>query len=378
MRTTEKSKIGILSMFYNSTNYGGILQAYALIRYLKINGYRAEQICYNLYSAYSLNKRIKIIIKKYLQIISNPRNIKLYRKIEKRNKIVVRAANRLVPHSEKVYKEKNIGCCINQYSMFITGSDQVWHGEWPAYFLAFVPKTFKKIAYAVSTGKSTFTMSELEKIRNYSRDFTAISVREADTLSIFRESLNKKQIELVLDPTLLLSVEEWNDIVAPRKLSDRYLFCYFLGSDIKLRNLAIEYAKTKNIKIVTIPHMQQRIEPHDIDFGDIQEYGARPQDFLSYIRYAEAVFTDSFHASIFSNIFHVQYYVFGRAEQREMGNRIETLTNMFHSESHFINKEEDFTLEFIQSLCDIDYTKEMKDFTEMQERSRSFIIHAIS
>lgn len=377
MKKKEESKIGIISMFYNSTNYGGILQSYALVRYLEINGYKAEQICYNLYSIYSLKKRMKIYIKKYLQIASDHRNIKIYRRINKRNKFVIRTANKLVPHSRKVYKEKNIKKCIKDYSLFITGSDQVWHGEWPAFFLNFVPDTKKKIAYAVSTGKSYLTKDQIEIIINYVQSFTAISVREVDTLEILETFLKEKQIEMALDPTLLLSANDWNIITASQRYKEKYLFCYFLGPNKKMRNLATEYAKIKNLKIVTIPHMQQRIEPNDIDFGDMQIYDCGPKDFLSYIKYADVVFTDSFHASVFSNIFQVQYYVFSRLESNGMDSRIRTLTNMLRSENHFIDNENNFNLEHILKIKDIDYKKEAIDLTEMKEKSCDFINRAI-
>ena len=375
MKVNNKSKIGIISMFYNSTNYGGILQAYALVKYLEKNGYNAEQICYDLYCVFPMSTRLKIMIKKYLLVIGEFENLKIL----KRNKAVLKAANKLVPHSSKVYREKSIARCVNQYSIFITGSDQVWHGEWPAYFLTFVPSSLKKIAYAVSAGKSNFNRLELEKIRNYTEDFSAVSVREADTLDILRKNMPDRSLELTLDPTLLLSAEEWNEVVAPKKVNVPYLFCYFLGSDRKMRKLASEYAKAKKMIIVTIPHMMQQVEPNDIGFGDVQVYeDAAPQDFLSYIKYADAVFTDSFHASVFSNIFQVQYYVFSRSGFSEMDNRIRTLTNMFHSGNHFIDNEEDFTLEHIQSIENIDYGKEIPAFSEMQERSRRFIINAVS
>ena len=77
----------------------------------------------------------------------------------------------------------------------------------------------------------------------------------------------------------------------------------------------------------------------DINFGDLQLFDAIPQDFLSYILYSEMVFTDSFHASVFSLIFHKQFFAFGRTEHKEMNNRLETLTKMFHTEERFISND---------------------------------------
>ena len=365
-------------MFYNSTNYGGILQAYALTNYLNRCGYDAEQICYNMWSAYNLNRRLKRIIKKIYLIITDLRAFNTNINILKRNRIIKNNALKLVRHSSKVYSEGNIYKCLNNYSKFITGSDQVWHGEWPAFFLNFVTGSKKKIAYAISTGKSSFTYSELKKIKEYSQDFTAISVRESDVLDTFKKNLNNEQIELTLDPTLLLSYNDWDAVTSSRKVDCKYLFCYYLGSDIRLRNIAKQYAKVNNLLIVTIPHMQQHIEPSDVGFGDLQVFDASPQDFLSYIKFADAVFTDSFHASVFSNIFKVQYYVFSRAGHQEMDNRIKTLTNMLNSSSHFIDNEINYNIEYIHSLKAIDFFKEQEQLLDMQEKSEKFIINAIS
>lgn len=374
---TNKEKIGIITMFYNSTNYGGILQAYALVKYLDKLGYDSEQICYDMFSAYPLKNRVKKKIKKLYLILTDIKNINTNICIIKHNKKVKRDAMSLVPHSTNIYTENNIKNCINNYSTFITGSDQVWHGEWPAYFLKFVPATKKKIAYAVSTGKSKFSKCDLEQIKEYSKDFLNISVREKETLETFQGYMNNKQIELVLDPTQLLSVADWNEITSSRKIDDAYLFCYFLGSNKKMRALAVEFARRKKLKIVTIPHMQQCIEPNDIGFGDIQIYDAGPQDFLSYIKYADAVFTDSFHASLFSNVFQVQYYVFSRLGSKEMDNRIITLTDMLQSKEHFIDNEDCFNLDYILNIQDINYTKENVNFVKMQKLSYSFIERAL-
>lgn len=375
----EDMTVGIITMFYNSSNYGGILQAYALTKVLADCGLEAEQIRYDNLSSFSFSSRLKNKLHKYKMILKHPRMLKYQRKIEGRNRAIIKASELLVPHSKKVYKEKNIGKCLKDYSAFITGSDQVWHGEWPAYFLSFVPDGMKKIAYAVSTGKSQLSSYETEQIKKYVKEYTAISVREADMAVILQKAMPEKTVELLLDPALLLGKKDWDAIASKRKIEKSYVFCYFLGPDIKIRRIAKEYAKKYGLELVTMPHMQGEIEINDINFGDIQIYDAVPQDFLSYIKYAELVFTDSFHATVFSSVFQKQYIVFGRTECKEMNNRIETLMDIFHTKYRFIDDTEKFELSYIEKIKEVHYNNNNGSrLDEMKKHSIEFLIHSLN
>ena len=242
-------KIGIVSMFYNSTNYGGILQAYALTKVLSVKGIKAEQILYSHESAYTLIHRMKITANKALNVMKNIRYLDVKVKILKRIAYVRQASKILVPHSKKVYSEKNIFSCLeNGYDVFVTGSDQVWGRYWPAYFLEFVPDKYKKIAYAVSIGKSKIEQNQLKQIVRSTKNFYSISVRESNIKEQLSQYIDK-DINLVLDPTLLLDQNEWDTICSDKLINDRYIFCYFLGDDIKIRNIATEYAQKKIVKL---------------------------------------------------------------------------------------------------------------------------------
>lgn len=364
---------GIITMFYNSTNYGGILQAYALVRTLEKLDIEAEQIRYNNFSAYSLVRRFKGKIVKYLPLIKNPIKLRYYWKIWKRSNMVKKAANKLVPHSKRIYTEKNIYRCITFYDSFITGSDQVWYGDWPAYFLPFVPAGKKKIAYAVSTGKTNLLPRDINMIESYTHDYTAISVRESDTAAILKKVLNDREISIALDPTMLLEKNDWENIASHRIIKDSYIFCYYLGSDIRMRRLATQYSTENNLTLVTIPHMQGTIENNDIDFGDIQSFEATSEDFLSYIKYADVIFTDSFHACVFSQMFQKQYFVFGRTEHKEMNNRIETLVNMFNVQRHFLQNIDNVSCAKLSAIPPIDYDRVPQYFNRLKNESIEFL-----
>lgn len=364
---------GIITMFYNSTNYGGILQAYALVRVLEKLDIEAEQIRYNNFSAYNFARRFKGKIVKYLPLIKNPIILKYYWKIWKRSNVVKKAAERLVPHSKRIYTEKNIYKCITFYDSFITGSDQVWYGDWPAYFLPFVPAGKKKIAYAVSTGKTNLSPHDINMIEFYTRDYTAISIRESDIVAILKNVLNDRIISLAMDPTMLLEKNDWENIASHRIIQNSYMFCYYLGSDIRMRQLAAQYSMENNLTLVTIPHMQGKLENNDIYFGDIQSFDATSEDFLSYIKYADVIFTDSFHACVFSQMFQKQYFVFGRTERKEMNNRIETLVNMFNVQRHFLQDIDNISCTQLSAIPQIDHDRVSQDFSRLKNESIEFL-----
>lgn len=364
-------------MFHHSFNYGGILQAYSLTQCLLKRGIKAEQIRYNHFSAFPLKERVKIKIKRIIMIIRNPVYFDTSKRINKRNRIVFRASEEIVPHSNKVYTEKTISSCVKDYSVFITGSDQVWHGEWPAYFLAFVPPGKRKIAYAASTGKSKLLDADIKSIHDYTKDYHAISVREKDTKEELSKALSARKIEFVLDPTLLLEKTDWEKITTHKIVGGKYLFCYFLGTDKRMRSIGTEYGRKYGLKVVSIPHMQGRVNTSDLNFGDIQSFNATPQDFLSYIKYADIVFTDSFHATVFSQIFNTQYIVFGRSEQKEMNNRVETLTDIFNTRYRFITEDKQFDLEYVEKLENIDYSIVSDKFEILRKKSIDFLLNSL-
>lgn len=158
-----KMKIGIITYFYQSMNYGGILQAYALTKYLnKLEGIQAEQIRYDFKSWISeeikmdskmevyklsffkrlLRKGKRIYINRYNKINAIDRNL-LFRAFEEK----------YINYSDEIYSSETIEASLSQYDKFITGSDQVWNpvARDKNFFLEFVPHD-RKSAYAVSFG----------------------------------------------------------------------------------------------------------------------------------------------------------------------------------------------------------------------------------
>lgn len=366
-------KVAIITYYYKSINYGGNLQAYALCKKLNDMGGNAEQICFDAQASNSFSKRIKNVLRRVGNLFRRKQNTKFNKKLyEKREKAFFNFNSILTTHSKSVYTQDTIKNCVENYEIFITGSDQVWNPNWyvPAYYLNFVSNGKKKVSYATSFGVSSFTEEQKKTIKGHLVDFSLISLRENSLLET--EDIFPRKPEVLADPTLLLSREEWATLCLENTIKDDYVFCYFFGDDKKNRLLAREYANKSNYKIVMIPHLNG-YNSVDVGFADEEYIDASPERFLTLIRNAKCIFTDSFHAVVFSNIFNKEYYVFKRSEKDTMSSRIYSITKLFHSEERFLHKEEMLNLDYIQARSPIDYNQENFELKELKDKSYSFL-----
>lgn len=363
-------KIGIITHYYDSPNYGGCLQAYALCRVIRDMGYNCEQISYRK-CAPQKGRGIKALAKRMLERV-------LYGMKFRERKAVFVPFREAIPHSETVYDAHTVSGCADKYDVFITGSDQVWNFKWyePAFFLDFVDGAKTKLSYAASLGKSALSEEERDKIKKSLSDYAAVSVREQDAAEKLAP-LTQKPVEWVLDPTLLLSREAWDAVASERTAGGRYLFCYFLGRDRRIRELATAYARAKGLTVVTMPHFPFSFVKNDLGFGDKKLYDVTPNDFIALIKNAECVFTDSFHAAVFSNLYEKDFFVFDRLGASEMNSRILTLLPLFGSESRFCCTEEHFTIEHCLNAPKIAYRNGSSDLAEAVGHSLDFLKTAI-
>ncbi len=376
--------VGIITLFYNSTNYGGVLQSYALTQALnQMEDVYAEQICYEKsYSTSYANRWKKIFsFKKVFRHIK----LKVERALTKKERGIAETISkkRLTPfgkfvtdHIQKtatIYTQKTIPEVLTQKDVLIAGSDQVWNVNYydEVYRLDFIPSDKYKMSYAAGVSCGTLTSEQREIFKNTLRSYAAISVREEAAVDIL-QPLTDTKVQWVLDPTLLLSPADWDKICSGRKIRENYIFCFFLGRLSLENKRIIEFAKKRNLKIVSMPYLAVTSRK-DSDFGDYKVYDAGPQDFLSFVKYATYIFTDSFHATVFSHIYQREFFVFGRAKFNAMNDRIESLTALFNTRDRFCDTKERTTLKYIENLPPIDYSKPFPKFEKMKKQSENFL-----
>lgn len=348
-----KKRIGIMTLYYKNNNYGGVAQAYALNEYLMKLGYESQLICYNKKKSelnlVDKNKNFSIFIKrvknKILRILKKPlENIlsnKFKEKLLKRE-VLLENFRDSIAHS-KVYDKFTIKNIENEYDCFITGSDQSWNPGVidEAFVFSFLNEENEKniFSYAASVAVTDVTDRYIDFMKKELKKYNKISVREEQSVDILSKTTNKN-IEWVVDPTLLLDRDDWEKITNKRIIKEKYIFSYMLGNSRKQRKKIKKFAKEKNLILVTIPYIKNgnkfEFKLEDYKFGDIQMIDISFNDFLSLIKYSEYVITDSFHAMCFSYIFEKEFYIFEKDTIFSTNNRISSLLNLFEINNRII------------------------------------------
>lgn len=323
-----KKKIGILTLngYYN---YGNRLQNYALEQTIIELGFNVETILVNrsvkrsFLDYFASWESFKLLTKKIQTKLSTP--YKLHKTNEKRKSIFMDFSNENIHESNFTISKQNYPNDLSEkYDFFIVGSDQVWnpnnlHGT-DFYFLTFADK-IKRISYSASFGVSEISTEYLEKYRNWLTNMNYISVREEVGKEIVNE-LTGQEVEVHVDPTMLLSKKEWISISKPAKNrpETEYLLTYFLDKpNEKVLHKINKLAKDNNMKIINMG-----------DSTESETYQTGPSEYVDYINNASAFFTDSFHGVVFSIILQTPFLVYERqSDGVSMYSRIETILEKF-------------------------------------------------
>ena len=368
-------KIGILTHFHKSVNYGGVLQAYALCKYLNTQGYSAQQILYtacikNLDSSAHASKNLfKSVSKRIKRKLNKEKNIKIKNRMEN----LFKDFREQVPHTASEYTKDTIANVNREFDAVLVGSDQVWNPAWfdSSYMLDFIDKSIPKISYSASMGVSSLTEEQKAIYKKYLVGFEKISVREQACADVLSDVL-KKNIHVCVDPTLLLSVEQWDEIASERIIKEKYAFLYMLGDDIKVRKTAEKFAKEKGLQLILIPDLLGEYRAIDRKIKGVAIEDVTPCDFISLIKYADYIFTDSFHACVFSLLYEKDFFVFPRSGKIKMESRIRCLTELFECTERFC-VDNDITFEELLSMDTIDYQREHKQFIVAKQESVDYL-----
>lgn len=377
-----KNKVGLMTLDSKMYNYGGMLQEFALWRVIQQLGKDCEIIDYDLrtelctFSAkrHIRNLSLEKIVVKIARDIEGKKNVntKNLDMLIKRRKFLFDNFRKEMYFSEPV-THSGLPTLQKKYSAVVCGSDQIWNPDYnvPSFFLDFVEPPVKSIIYAASVGKEYLTKYQLHTYEKLMSHLDNISVRELSAQKMLQEYSHQKKVELVLDPTLLLDWDIWVNLAnRVEKLTERYVFCYFLGNNPEKKNAAVRFAKENDCKLITIPYLHWKYDSLDDDMSDI-ELDVGPLEFLNLIYNAEYVLTDSFHATVFSIIFDKCFRVFGRQTGNyNMNTRIDTLLSYFDLEKCFVSPDElENNMEKENRNC--------RKFEEMREHSITFLRNAL-
>jgi hypothetical protein len=389
-------KVGIITIT-RGQNYGNKLQNYAVQQVLRKLGCAPLTILNKTRrgeaTKLSIGQRLKKLSPVYIYRVARTRiNTTLYIKDSEqsilksflwkeknKNKIIYTLNNR-IGNFDKFTKKHIVESTftisassysneeLNSFDYFVCGSDQIWNPFYPQNslidFLQFASAE-KRIAYAPSFGVSHIPENKSELYKKWISDIPHLSVREEKGATLIKE-LTGRDAEVLVDPTLMLTANEWLAIAEKPdfEVPDKFILTYFLGNqNRKYKRFIQKQAENLNCKIINLNEIRE-----------FEHYCVDPSGFVYLINKATLVCTDSFHGTVLSIILKRNFVVFDRVEDgHSMGSRMETLLKKFGMEE----RKFDYLCN-VSLLKDIDFSK-VKDVCKLERnRTLNFLTKAIT
>ena len=261
------------------------------------------------------------------------------------------------------------------YDAFICGSDQIWSPVFfdNKYFLDFVDNPNKMIAYAPSMGASKIENPFVrEKMKSLISRFNHLSIREGQGAKIIKE-LTGQDAKVVLDPTLLLNAEEWNLYIKEaelEKIQGKYIICYFLGEAEKYMNYVKELSKKMGVPYYVIP-----VTAKQKKLAETVPFEVGPCEFVSLIKNAEFVVTDSFHGTAFSANYNVPFSVFKRfkdSSSESQNSRVYSFLDMLGLGSRLVDYKKN-----VGNVLECDFSVTNEKLLEKREESLQYLKNSL-
>ena len=354
-------KIAIITWIRHN-NFGTVLQAYALQKVVNSLGYDNAIIDDDQFIR---NLKWPFFIRQLKHLIINLlKGVSYYLAKYKSDKLFISFKAKYI-NVDKTSQHKSE--LDNNYDIFIIGSDQIWNPlNFNSYFYAdFTNKP--KISYAPSLGIcDEYPTAIKDQVASLLSSFKAISVRETKGKALLN-TIYDKPIFVALDPTLLLTINEWNSLTTTKSpFKSEYILCYLLTyNEAYLHWVRLQADKQQKMLVIiaNLPKMNR--------FADVY-YPAGPQEFLSAIKYADFIYTDSYHGTIFSIIFEKEFITLKRfydGDKINQNYRLEHLFQLLSINDRFLS-EKDLAEKIPGKL---DYGKIMKTIEIERLKSKTFL-----
>lgn len=299
-------KIGILT-YHSGFNYGACLQAYALRKTLMKLGYDAEIINFETDRFVASREMFSRRPRRMKEIIKNVTRMPYWKSLHERERMFNSYTFDVLCATKRYRTEQEVIDNVGKYDCIVCGSDQIWNlsqDDAPAANLLFYlnfPKTQRRISYAASFGKwvKEAPLHETEFLP-WLKQFDAISVREISGV----DYIHSKGLEctLCLDPTVLLDKEDYDPICREPLIEGKYVAMFGWHTNSDLVATAKMVSKKLGLPVYNIvppPRAMFCGIPRKLDVG--------PREFLSIIKHAEFVVTNSFHGTAFSTTYEKPY-----------------------------------------------------------------------
>ncbi|MDQ1298056.1 MAG: hypothetical protein QG558_595 [Campylobacterota bacterium] len=365
-------KIALITI-HNANNYGAILQTFALQKILMQYG-DVEIINYD-------NKHISIdfdlirIKPTFHGLLGTGKDI--FRLFPRHR--VLKNFKQFIAQNMKLTKKMSTHEFLfghaGSFDVYVAGSDQIWNPACisgncsidPVYFLDFAPKEAKKLSYASSMGSYRYSEEEKKRIKELLKDFDMVSVREKDGQTMLQEIL-ERPVHHVVDPTLLLSKNEWLEVLGKnRKLKqeEKYILLYSVPKTKLIRSAVEYFSKKLGLKVIAIDQGLSTVGKVDKQIRD-----AGPIEYLSLFSNAEFVITDSFHGTCFSVNFQKPFVAIAPGKH---SNRIESLLSLIGLQDRIVRREE----EFANLNIEIDFEEANNKLDSLRKQALSLLSKAL-
>lgn len=336
-------KIGVVTTQYAS-NYGALLQAYALQHYLNSCGWEEEVLAYcppHWKSYWRLLPQITggksfllfcFALATPWRLLGKARRFRADQGFRKTD----------ISCSRDFFSKEEIEAQPCRYDALICGSDQIWNVTRhktvdPVWFLSLdgAWSGVKKIAYAPSVA-DLIPEDKKPIMRQYLQGFSAVSVREKSDVEQIA-ALWPGQVRHVCDPVFLLSPAEWRKLAKAPKEKEPYILCYFLNPSREAAEIVQRLRRLTGLRVV---HLD--VNPYDKLRSDRDVLSAGPREFLGYLDHAELVLTNSFHCTAFSVLLQKNFFA---VKKKSANSRIVSLLESAGLSSRLIDRSQAESLE---------------------------------
>lgn len=375
MINKDKEKMVGIITYHAADNYGSVFQAYALSHYLSeefhvncdIINYSSE-LQRKMYSLFFENNSIKAILKNiYIFFVLKSKKVaKIHDFSEFRKKYLKMYPSDLTSNIEKLD--------LNRYDLIVCGSDQIWNVRINDYNSFYILKGIEnplKVSYAASMGGVDLNLTKTESHELYEnlKSFSSISVRENIAKQMLTECL-LDNVRVDIDPTFLLTEDQWKKIMGPRIIEGEYIFFYSVQYDEESVKIAEWYGDRLNLPVI---YLNTSWQSYFIKKGSLKYANtSRVEDFLSLVYYAKAVLSGSFHGTAFSLIFNKPFYRIQRNKNNSavVDDRIRSLFDMLEIQGREISI--DNYRKKIDKLFDIEYQTINKNIYIAQKKTKEY------
>lgn len=366
--------IGIIT-YHHYYNYGTMLQALALQEKVEQLGYQAELIDFKQDNSLSRYEMFKLRIKRMPVYIKERKKYRVLadsrEKIKEKNELFEQFYKTYLHVGKKKYTTtQQLMENPPVYDGYVVGSDQTWNpfvaNSPEAFFLPFVENKSKKGSYGPSLAVKSLSDEKEKEYRKKLSNFSFLSCREQDGAQLLSR-ITQKEVKCVLDPTLLLSAKEWGKYCEYEIPKEPYILVYFLGEKSEHRRAVEKIQKLTNWKIISLPAAYLEMENNDY-----KKVWGGPKEFLSLIRGAALICTDSFHGTMFSINFQRNFFSFCKSsdsEESSENSRLYSALNIFGLSNRIIHNMDNLTAEDIS----IDYKNVIPILEEQRRDSIEYL-----